>query len=161
MSMILKLEGHEVQIAYDGEAALVAVRSFQPEAILTDIGLPGIDGLERARRILRVPELSAGVALFAAVTGYAEPESRRLSQDAGFDRHLANPVDPEAVLALLASLEWRPSLVLESLSPSSLSCNRSPVEGDMCIERHRAARIPLRCVGRSDEWHYIVADRFW
>ena len=116
--MILKLEGYEVQLAYDGETALQIARTFRPEAVLTDIGLPGIDGHELARRIRGHPELSAGIALLAAITGRAEPDARRRSREAGFDRHLVKPVDPEAVLALLASLEWRSeALILESSSP--------------------------------------------
>ena len=71
-----------------------------------DIGLPGIDGYEVARRIRQDPELNSGLDLLAAVTGYAEPEARDRSEEAGFDQHLVKPVDPEAVLALLASLEW-------------------------------------------------------
>jgi signal transduction histidine kinase/ActR/RegA family two-component response regulator len=107
MAMILKLEGYEVQIAYDGETALELIRTFRPEAILSDIVLPGLDGHELARRIRRDSDLSAGVALLAAVTGQGEPEARRRSREAGFDRHLVKPVDPDSVLALLASLEWR------------------------------------------------------
>jgi CheY-like chemotaxis protein/two-component sensor histidine kinase len=106
MAMILKLEGYDVQLAFDGVTGLEAVRAFHPTVILMDIGLPGIDGYEMARRIRQDPELNAGLDLLAAVTGYAEPEARRRSKEAGFDHHLVKPVDPEAVLALLASLEW-------------------------------------------------------
>ncbi len=104
--MILKLEGYDVQLAFDGVTGLEAVRMFHPAVILMDIGLPGIDGYEMARRIRQDPELNAGLDLLAAVTGYAEPEARRRSKEAGFDQHLVKPVNPEAVLALLASLEW-------------------------------------------------------
>ena len=104
MAMILKLEGYDVQVAFDGVSGLEAVRSFHPAAILMDIGLPGIDGYEMARRIRQDPELNSGLDLLAAVTGYADPEARHRSQEAGFDRHLVKPVDPEVVLALLASL---------------------------------------------------------
>jgi signal transduction histidine kinase/ActR/RegA family two-component response regulator len=107
MAMILKFEGYEVQIAYDGESALELVRTFQPEVVLSDIVLPGIDGYELAHRIRRDPDLSAGIVLLAAVTGHGEPEARRRSREAGFDQHLVKPVDPEGILALLASLEWR------------------------------------------------------
>ena len=112
MGMILKLEGYEVHVAFDGPSGLEAVRSFRPAAILMDIGLPGIDGYELARQIRQDSELNAGIDLMAAVTGYAESEARRRSREAGFDHHLVKPVDPEAVLALLASLEWqeKPSL---------------------------------------------------
>ncbi len=115
MAMILKLEGYEVQLAYDGETALQLARTFRPEAVLTDIGLPGIDGHELARRIRQDPDLSASVAFLAAVTGYAEAEARRRSREAGFDHHLVKPVRPRGRPALLASLEWRSeALVLES-----------------------------------------------
>ena len=69
-----------------------------------DIGLPGMTGYEVARRLRQQPEL--GKPLLVAVTGYAEDEARRLSREAGFDHHLVKPVDPEAILALLSSLEW-------------------------------------------------------
>jgi CheY-like chemotaxis protein len=113
MAMILKFEGYEVQVAYDGVAALEMVRTFRPEAILSDIGLPGIDGHELARRIRRDPDLSAGVKLLVAATGYAEAETRRMSREAGFDHHLVKPIDPETVLALLASLEWHEPMAPE------------------------------------------------
>jgi signal transduction histidine kinase/ActR/RegA family two-component response regulator len=102
MAMILKLEGFDVQVAFDGESGLEAARAFHPAAILMDIGLPGIDGYELARRIRQDPQLNSGLAMLAAVTGYAEPEARRRSREAGFDQHLVKPVDPESVLALLA-----------------------------------------------------------
>lgn len=106
LAKVLKLEGHEVQIAHDGASALESVRRFRPEVVLMDIGLPGIDGYEVARRLRQDAELSMGIGLLAAVTGYAEEEARRRSREAGFDHHLVKPVDPDGVLALLASLEW-------------------------------------------------------
>jgi len=106
LAMILKLEGHDVRVAYDGDLALEAVTSFRPQVVLMDIGLPGMDGYEVARRLRGDPELGAGIALLAAVTGYAEDEARRCSRDAGFDHHLVKPVDPDEVLALVSSLEW-------------------------------------------------------
>ncbi len=115
MAMILKLEGYEVQIAYDGQTALQLVRTFRPEVVLSDLGLPVFDGHELARRIRQDPDLSAGIVLLAAVTGHGEPEARRRSREAGFDQHLVKPIDPESVLALLASLEWREQpVVLET-----------------------------------------------
>jgi CheY-like chemotaxis protein len=118
LAVVLKLEGHDVQVAHDGGLALEAVRSFRPDVVLLDIGLPGMDGYEVARRLRQEPGLAAGIALLVAVTGYAEDEARRRSREAGFDHHLVKPVDPDGVLALLASLEWsEPSRRSE---PSSL-----------------------------------------
>jgi signal transduction histidine kinase/DNA-binding NarL/FixJ family response regulator len=107
MAMVLKLEGHDVEVSHDGGLALEAVRRFRPEIVLMDIGLPGMDGYEVARRLRADAQLGAGIALLAAVTGYAEDDARRRSREAGFDHHLVKPVDPDGVLALLASLEWR------------------------------------------------------
>jgi CheY-like chemotaxis protein len=107
LALILELEGYEVRVASDGESALAAVRAFRPGAVLADIGLPGIDGHELARRIRQDRDLSEDLKLLAAVTGDGEPEARRRSREAGFDRHIVKPIDPEWILALLASLEWR------------------------------------------------------
>jgi signal transduction histidine kinase/ActR/RegA family two-component response regulator len=104
LAMVLKLDGHEVQVTHDGGGALEAVPRFRPEVVLMDIGLPGMDGYEVARRLRQDAELAAGIALLVAVTGYAEDEARRRSREAGFDHHLVKPVDPDGVLALLASL---------------------------------------------------------
>jgi signal transduction histidine kinase/CheY-like chemotaxis protein len=106
LAMILKLDGHDVQVAHDGAVALDAVGRFRPEAVLMDIGLPGMDGYEVALRLRERPELRESLLLLVAVTGYAEEEARRRSREVGFDHHLVKPVDPEVVLALLASLEW-------------------------------------------------------
>jgi CheY-like chemotaxis protein len=107
LALILRLEGYEVRVAYDGESALEVVREFGPEVVLSDIGLPGIDGHELARRLRRDGRLSAGLRLLAALTGEGGAEARRRARESGFDHHFAKPFDPEAILALLASLEWR------------------------------------------------------
>src|SRR5262245_41172424 len=80
LAMLLGLPGHHVAVAYDGEDALVAAHRDVPDVMLTDIGLPGIDGYEVARRVRRDP-LLAKVAL-VALTGYDELERARA---AGFD----------------------------------------------------------------------------
>jgi PAS domain S-box-containing protein len=104
LALLLSLEGHEAQVVHDGPAALQALKNFGHDVVFMDIGLPGMDGYEVARRIRR----EAGLAglLLVAITGYAEDSARRASREAGFDHHLVKPVDPEAILALLASLEW-------------------------------------------------------
>ena len=104
LELLLRLEGHEVQVVHDGPSVLQAVSHHQHEIVLMDIGLPGMSGYEVARQLRQQPEL--GSLLIVAVTGYAEDEARRLSREAGFDHHLVKPVDPDAILALLASLEW-------------------------------------------------------
>ena len=104
LELLLTLEGHEVQVVHDGPSVLQAVSRHHHEIVLMDIGLPGMSGYEVARQLRQQTEL--GNPLMVAVTGYAEDEARRLSREAGFDHHLVKPVDPDAILALLASLEW-------------------------------------------------------
>ena len=91
---MLKLWGHDVTTAHDGAAALEAARAYRPDAVLLDLGLPIIDGLETARR-LRAEGLKG--ALLVAVTGYGAAEDRARAAAAGFDTHLTKPVSPEAL----------------------------------------------------------------
>jgi PAS domain S-box-containing protein len=86
---VLELDGHEVVVAHDGDAGLARARSFAPEVVLCDLGLPGIDGYEVARR-LRADASTADVRL-VALTGYALSEDRERARAAGFDHHVAKP----------------------------------------------------------------------
>jgi CheY-like chemotaxis protein len=100
LAMLLRLRGHEVQMAHDGIGALGIAAAFQPEVVLLDIGLPGLDGFEVARRL----RASAGTrgAMLVAITGYGQEEYRRRSSEAGFDRHLVKPIDLQALEEILA-----------------------------------------------------------
>jgi CheY-like chemotaxis protein len=98
--MLLSLEGHEVRMAGSGPEAIDIVQQFRPHVAFLDIGLPGMSGYELATRLRADPNL-AGLAL-VAVTGWGQAEDRRRSKEAGFDEHLTKPVEPEAVLAVLA-----------------------------------------------------------
>jgi CheY-like chemotaxis protein len=89
---LLSRWGHETQTAHDGRHALVVARKWQPEIILLDIGLHGMDGYEVARR-LREDSATAGV-LLVALTGYGQEEDRLRSREAGFEQHLTKPVEP-------------------------------------------------------------------
>jgi signal transduction histidine kinase/DNA-binding response OmpR family regulator len=97
---ILHLWGHDVRVALSGPAALEEAPRYHPEVVLLDIGLPGMNGLEVARRLRAQPELQA--ALLVALTGYGQDEDRRRSEEAGFDLHLTKPVDPKQLQRLLA-----------------------------------------------------------
>jgi signal transduction histidine kinase/DNA-binding response OmpR family regulator len=99
LATLLRLSGFRVEVAQSGPAALTTAESFQPDVVLLDIGLPGMDGYEVARR-LRAEE-NGSRRLLVALTGYGREEDRRRSQEAGFDHHLAKPVDPEQLLRLL------------------------------------------------------------
>jgi CheY-like chemotaxis protein len=102
LSMFLRLKGHEVQVAHDGTAGLAAASSYRPDVAFLDIGMPGMDGYELARRIRLDPDLKS-VAL-VALTGWGQEEDRRRSSEAGFDHHLVKPVDPDDLRQLLESL---------------------------------------------------------
>jgi CheY-like chemotaxis protein len=93
------LWGCEVRIAHDGPAALEAAVPYRPDIVLLDIGLPGMDGYEVARRLREQHGLED--ALLIAVTGYGQQEDRRLAQDAAMNHHLTKPVDAEALRQLI------------------------------------------------------------
>jgi signal transduction histidine kinase/DNA-binding response OmpR family regulator len=101
LAMLMEIGGHETRLSYDGQSALTEAQKFQPEVVLLDIGLPGLDGLEVARR-LRAMNLSPRPML-VALTGYGQNDDVRRSQEAGFDHHLVKPTDPQTLMALLAS----------------------------------------------------------
>ena len=101
MAILLRLSGHEVRTAYDGQSALALARFQVPEVVICDISMPDMGGLELARRLRQDPRM--GDALLVALSGYAQEEDRRRSQDAGFNAHLAKPVRLESLKALLAS----------------------------------------------------------
>jgi PAS domain S-box-containing protein len=95
---LLLVLGHEVYEACDGAAGIQEAQRLRPDAALIDIGLPGIDGYEVARRLrTEVPG-----ARLVAVTGYGQPEDRERALAAGFDEHVVKPVDPEQLQRLLA-----------------------------------------------------------
>jgi PAS domain S-box-containing protein len=96
---ILEMAGHAAVVAHDGPSALAVARAFGPDAVLCDIGLPGMDGYAVARALRRDPAL-AGVFL-VALTGYALPDDVRRATDAGFDAHVAKPPPLEEIDALL------------------------------------------------------------
>jgi CheY-like chemotaxis protein len=103
IAMLVELWGHQVRVVHDGRAALASLTEspdWLPDVVLLDIGLPGIDGYEVARRLRREPSLDG--ILMVAMTGYGQERDRQLSREAGFDHHLVKPVDPATLQALLA-----------------------------------------------------------
>ena len=101
MALLLELHGHQLHIAHDGPAALAAARHFRPQVVVLDIGLPGMDGYEVARR-LRADALTQN-AIVIAMTGYGQSEDRQQSLRAGFDHHLVKPLDPDVLQAIILS----------------------------------------------------------
>jgi CheY-like chemotaxis protein len=99
LAKLLSRQGHDVRTVYDGPAAIEAARAHQPEFVLLDIGLPGMDGYEVARRLREMPAMRR--AQIIAMTGYGQESHRKASESAGFDAHLLKPVayeDLERVL---------------------------------------------------------------
>lgn len=93
LSLLLQAKGHETRIAVEGEQALVIADEFRPGCVLLDLGLPGIDGYEVARRLRQRPY---GMELvLVALTGWAGKEVRAKAAEAGFDYHLVKPVNLE------------------------------------------------------------------
>jgi two-component system CheB/CheR fusion protein len=103
LALFLGMNGHEVRTAFDGPAALELARTCRPEVVVLDIGMPGMDGYEVARRLRQEPGL--GSVLLVALTGYGQEQDRRRSREAAIDHHLVKPVDPQALRALLARTE--------------------------------------------------------
>jgi len=104
LAAVLRLTGHEVDTAYDGQEGVEAAERIQPDVVLLDIGLPRLNGYEAARRI----RSQGRRTLLVAVTGWGQEEDRRRSRDAGFDHHLVKPLDPDELMRLLAELGRRP-----------------------------------------------------
>ena len=100
LALLLALAGHETHLAHDGLQAVSAAQSLQPDVILLDLGLPGIDGFEAARRIRK--QTGGKCPLLVAITGWGQPEDRRRTTEAGFDAHLVKPVELDDLMGLLA-----------------------------------------------------------
>ena len=101
LSLLLGILGHEVETAGDGPGALAAAERFLPDIGLIDIGLPGMDGFEVARRLRALPGLE-GVVLVAQ-TGWGQDADRRRSEEAGFDHHVVKPLDLEHLQRILSA----------------------------------------------------------
>jgi signal transduction histidine kinase/DNA-binding response OmpR family regulator len=101
LAMLLGLIGADVRVAHDGPAALAAFAAFAPEVVLLDIGMPGMDGYEVARR-LRALDPARDTSI-VALTGWGQSEDRRLAREAGFDHHLVKPANVDALRAILGA----------------------------------------------------------
>ncbi len=100
LGRLLKLCGHDVRLAHDGQEALGIAEEFRPAVILLDIGMPVMNGYD-ACRALRAKDWGKTVQIIA-LTGWGQDEDRRKTKDAGFDGHLVKPVDHGELMRLLA-----------------------------------------------------------
>ncbi len=101
LEMLLGVFGHQVEVAHDGTSALQAARSFKPDLVFMDIGMPGMSGYEVAQ-CFRGEAAISHVKLIA-LSGYGTQSDQQRSKEAGFDRHLVKPVDPEAIPAIIVA----------------------------------------------------------
>lgn len=99
LAMVLQLNGHDVKVAYDGPSALELAAGFAPDVAFLDIGLPGMDGYEVARRLRALA--GQGVLRLVAVTGYGQDKDKEAAAAAGFDLHVTKPVEPADLAKLL------------------------------------------------------------
>jgi CheY-like chemotaxis protein/anti-sigma regulatory factor (Ser/Thr protein kinase) len=99
LAMLVQRLGHEAQVAFDGASALERARDFEPDIVLLDIGLPGMNGFEVVRRLRQLP---ACVSIpIIAVTGYTRESDRREALSAGFSEHFAKPIGLERLRDVL------------------------------------------------------------
>jgi signal transduction histidine kinase len=101
MTLLLELQGHEVQVAHAGQTALKMAHDSRPDVILLDIGMPGMNGYEVARQLRAQAAFSD--TLLVAVTGYGRASDVKQTESAGFDHHLVKPIDYEKLQSLLAA----------------------------------------------------------
>jgi CheY-like chemotaxis protein len=90
LAMLLMMMGHDVRTALDGAGAVETAESFQPQAVLLDLGMPKLNGYEAARRIRALP--GGDTIVLIAQSGWSQPEDRRRSREAGFDHHVIKPI---------------------------------------------------------------------
>jgi signal transduction histidine kinase len=95
LSMLLRLNGHEVETVFDGESAVAKAETYRPDIMLLDIGLPDMNGYDVCRTIRQTPW---GKSIrMVALTGWGQEQDRRNAREAGFDDHLVKPVDPQVL----------------------------------------------------------------
>jgi PAS domain S-box-containing protein len=99
LKMLLELQGYAVSVAFNAQDGLRLASEWQPEAVLCDIGLPGMDGFAVAKELRRNP--ITGQVRLIAITGYGRDEDRARALQCGFDEHIVKPADPELLLEKL------------------------------------------------------------
>jgi CheY-like chemotaxis protein/anti-sigma regulatory factor (Ser/Thr protein kinase) len=104
-TMLLKASGHDVRAAHDGPTAVQVALDFRPDVVLLDIGLPGLNGYEVAKRIRQQPDFQNVVLV--ALTGYGQDSDRQSSLQAGFDHHLVKPARLAQLQQILAKVPVR------------------------------------------------------
>lgn len=127
LAMVLRSLGAYVHVANDGPTALDALDAYSPSVVLLDIGMPGMDGLEVARRIR--DRRKGRQALLIALTGWGQEEDKRRTREAGFDHHLIKPADISALQRLLVSANSSAGGANAERTP--LAADINPVDKDL------------------------------
>ena len=116
LAVLIHLWGHETRKAYDGESVLQQALAFHPHVVLLDIGLPGLDGYDVAKK-LRQYQALVGLKI-AAVTGRVTPNDIQQAKEAGFDEHFPKPVDFQTLKSYLSQYD-------EEAASGSVQCDRA------------------------------------
>jgi CheY-like chemotaxis protein len=102
LAMLLELQGHDVAVAHDGHEAIAKAEAEAPEIVFLDIGMPGLNGYETARRLREQPW--GRRMTLVALTGWGQDEDRQRTAEAGFAHHLTKPIEIDSLLRLLADV---------------------------------------------------------
>jgi CheY-like chemotaxis protein len=102
LALLLEAHGHDVRAVYDGHSAVEVAPRFRPQIVLLDLGMPGLDGFETARRLRAT--LPDAAPYLVAITGWGQERERRQATAAGFDQHFVKPVDPNELTRLLSAV---------------------------------------------------------
>ncbi len=105
LAMLLQMDDHDVRVVNDGRSALAVFAEFQPEVVLLDIGMPGLNGYEVARSV-RQGSLGRAVTL-VAITGWGQDRDKAHALAAGFNHHFTKPIDPDRIVDILRSIDQR------------------------------------------------------
>lgn len=99
---LLRAHGHDVRVAHDGAQGLELVQAAQPNVVLCDLGLPGMDGFELCRSVRGLA--LAAQPVMVALTGWSRDDDRRRTSEAGFDHHLVKPVSSQKLVTVLRTI---------------------------------------------------------
>ena len=110
LAYLFSLWGDDLRTAYDGPSAVESARTFRPDVIVLDIGLPRMDGFEVARQLRNQPETNR--VFLVGSSGYSQPKDRQRAREVGIDHYLVKPFDPWVLEELLGSLRSSPAAAI-------------------------------------------------
>jgi len=146
----LQLAGHQVQVVGDGHQALASAASFTPQAVILDIGLPGLNGYEVAQRLRELPAMRT--ALIVALSGYGQPQDQQRARAAQFDLYVVKPADPQALVEKIEHLRR---------GQDAAAATADLAHAGACVEHGAlpSGRTPGRVAGSEAESFSSVAEQ--